>query len=232
MKLSLIHPSRSRSQQALRTIESWINNLSGSHDFEYILSVDSDDPHLDAYVSFPTDMVVISNNTNLVQAANAGAKEASGDIFVLVSDDFACFKDYDLAIVKAMKGKSGVLKTYDGVQKWIVTIPILSKDYYDEQGYLYHPDGKHMFVDTLMTHKAELEKKLIIRNDIVFKHNHYSHGGATKDAVNTKADSTWAQGEKLYLDWCREMSKKVDIFNLSKEAKQAGHVNWLKKKLK
>lgn len=229
MKLSLIHPTR-RPEQALKAVNQWTTNLSGQHEVEYILSVDADDPNLDTYCNFSVDIVVISHNKNLVQAANAGAKEASGDILILVSDDFECFKNYDLAIVKALEGKSGVLKTYDGTQRWIVTLPILTKDYYEQEGYLYHPEGKHMFVDTLATHKAELQKKLIIRNDIVFKHRHYSTGGM-KDAISTKADSTWETGEKLYLDWCREMSTRTNIFNLSKEAKQAGHVNWLKKKL-
>lgn len=231
-RISIIHPSRARSQQALETVRQWQENISGLHEVEYILSVDSDDLHLDDYINFPVDMVVVSHNKNLVQAANAGAKESSGDILVLVSDDFESFLGWDVAIVKAMEGRSGVLKTFDTVQKWIVTFPVMSCDYYDEQGYFYYPEGKHLFVDTLMTHKADLEKKLIIRNDIVFKHNHYSvKGGKMKDAVNIKADSTWESGEKLYLDWCREMSKKTDIFNLSKEANQAGHVNWLKKKL-
>lgn len=231
--ISLIHPSRSRPQQALYTLQSWQENMSLDVPVEYIMSLDNDDAYLAEYQEFPCDTLVIADNKNLVQAANNGAKIAQGDILVLVSDDFKCFKDWDKAIVEALEGRSGVLKTWDGIQRWIVTLPILTRDYYDSQGYLYHPDGKHMFVDTFMTHKADLEKKLIFRKDLVFVHDHYSKGGTKKDAVNIKADSTWQSGEEFYLKHCRNKFGlgNVDIFNLSKEAHQAGHVAWLKKKL-
>lgn len=228
MKISIIHPSRSRASQAKATINHWLSNLSGLHEVEYILSIDSDDPQQEEYLNAACDLIVVSNNKNLVQASNAGAKESKGDIIVLVSDDFQCFKNWDIAIVKALQGKSGVLKTFDGVQKWIVTLVIMTRDYYDSQGYIYHPSMEHLFADTYLTHKADVEKKLIIRNDIVFNHNHYSvKGGTKKDSVNVKADSTWANGEKAYMNLITEFG--TSMMNLSKEAHQAGHVNWLKK---
>jgi aspartyl-tRNA synthetase len=169
-------------------------------------------------------------------AANQGAKHAKGEILVLISDDFDCPKNWDLTIREALKGKSGLLKTYDGVQKWIVTLPIMTRDYYEEQGHIYFPAYHHMFCDTDQTHKADLQRKLIIRNDIVFNHDHYSKKGSNnkKDAVNEKADKTWEQGERVYLKRCSDKFGlgNVDIFNLSKEAKEAGHVQWLKKKLR
>lgn len=111
-------------------------------------------------------------------------------------------------------------------------MPVMTRDYYESKGYIYHPDYTHMFCDTHLTHVADIEKKLIFRNDLVFPHNHYSTGKSKKDAVNIKNDSTWAQGEAAYLRHCRnKFGMNVDIFNLSKEAHQAGHVAWLKKKL-
>lgn len=233
MIISVIHPSRSRASQAKATINHWLSSLSGLYEVEYILSVDSDDPQLDEYLNLSCDIIVVSKNQNLVQASNSAAKETRGDIIVLVSDDFTCFKNWDEAIVKAMEGRSGVLKTNDGIQRWIVTLPIFTRDYYESQGYIYHPGFSHMFGDTYMTHKADLEKKLIIRNDIVFLHNHYSKkGGAKKDALNVKADATMAEGEKVYMDHVlNKFGLNVDVMNLSREAHQAGHVNWLKKRL-
>lgn len=234
MKISIIHPSRSRAAHATDTYRHWIQN--SKQDVEYILSIDSSDPDHEQYYAFmPDTKIVESDNHNVVEAANAGAKHATGEIIVLVSDDFQCFNGWDVAVVRALDGKSGLLKTFDGVQKWIVTLPIMTRDYYEAQGYIYHPDYAHMFCDTDQTHKADLEKKLIIRNDIVFTHNHYSiRGGFKKDAVNVKADTTWAQGERVYLQRCREKFGlgSVDIFNLSPEAHRAGHVAWLKKKLR
>lgn len=230
MKISIIHPSRSRANKAYATTRNWI--LNANEKVEYIMSVDSDDPELLGYQNFGLPHLV-SNNSNAVQAANIGAKEAKGDIIVCISDDFVCFKDWDLAIIDAMKGKSGVLKTFDGVQKWICTLPIVTRDYYQEQGFIYDPSFGHMFCDTQLTHIADLKKKLIIRNDIVFKHDHYSVTKTAKDEVTKKADSTWDSGKRTYLRNCKnKFGLGIDIFNLSPEAHQAGHVAWLKKELR
>lgn len=238
MKISILHPSRSRPDQALQAAVHWLGNTSYKVAWEHILSVDSSDPELANYVAFglgdpKSSQIIINDNKNVVQAANQAARIATGDILILISDDFRCFKHWDLAIVDALEGKSGVLKTFDGVQRWICTLPILTRDYYYAQGYIYHPSYEHCFCDTDQTHKADLQKKLIIRNDIVFRHNHYSiKGGQPKDMVNFRADKTWGQGEKVYLQRCRsKFGLNVrSVYDLSPEATKAGHINWMKKK--
>lgn len=227
--ISIIHPSRSRPEQALVTANRWLTNLSKKYSWEYIISVDASDPKLPEYEElFHATLLHVADNKNLVQAANIAAQKSTGEIIILISDDFCCYPNWDIDIARAMKDKSGVLKTFDGTQKWICTLPVMSRDYYEEQGYFYDPGIHHMFSDTLMTHKAELEGKLHFRLDLVFKHNHYSINGNKKDAVTIKADSTWNQGENVYLTRCREWkSKGVDIFNI--EGRE--HVAWLKKKL-
>lgn len=239
MKLSIIHPSRGRPDQALTTMTHWLGLHSRTTLWDYILSVDSDDPRLPEYDAFELRSggqnmrMIVNDNKNVVQAANQAGKHIYGDIVVLISDDFRCFKDWDLVIIEALKGKSGLLKTFDGVQRWVVTFPVMTRDYYDEQGHIYYPGYEHMFADTDQTHKADLQKKLIIRNDIVFRHNHYSiKGGQPKDAVNFRADKTWGQGEKVYLQRCRSKFglNVKSVYDLSPEATKAGHINWMKKK--
>lgn len=238
-RISILHPSRSRPYQALDCIVHWLQNIGDGVEWEYILSIDSNDPFLSEYEALgiensPSMRVIVNDNQNIVQASNEAGKVSTEDIIILVSDDFLCFKDWGHTIIQAMSGKSGVLKTYDTIQRWIVTLPLLSRDYYEDQGYIYYPGYSHMFCDCDMTHKADIENKLIIRNDIVFKHNHYStKGGQPKDEVNKKADGTWAQGEKVYLQRVKEWrAAGLNIYDLSPEATKAGHVNWLKKKLR
>lgn len=238
MSISIVHPSRSRPGQALKTYHHWLGNMS-SDDRTYIVSIDDSDPERERYIDLFKhygNHVLVSNNHSAVDAANAGAALSVGGIIVLVSDDFTCFPDWDLAVTKALEGKSGVLKTFDGVQKWIVTLPIMTRDYYEEQGHIYNPMFSHQFCDTHLTHRADLKGKLIIRNDIVFHHAHYStKGGQSKDAVNVRADSTWDSGKKLYLQECINkfgLGNNIDIFNLSDTARQAGHINWLKNELR
>jgi len=238
MKISILHPSRGRSEQAFLAMCNFTDMMSHTIDYEYILSVDTDDksPYTFIDVGFGERYKkIINDNHNVVQAANAAAEIATGDILILISDDFTAHRHWDITITQALEGKSGILKTYDGVQRWIVTLPIMTGDYYDEQGHIYYPKFEHMFCDTDQTHKADLEKKLIIRNDIVFLHHHYStEGGWPKDAISRKADLTWKQGEAVYLQRCmnRFGLGDIDIYDLSPEAKKAGHVAWLKKKLR
>ncbi len=91
-----------------------------------------------------------------------------------------------------------------------------------------------------------------MRNDIIFKHGHYSTGETPKDALNERNDKTWNQGLALYLHRVKEgfdlpgyrqteveiekgittlkgETEKGDVFNLCFEAQH--HVQWLRKAL-
>ena len=235
MKITIIHPSRNRPKQAARTRNKWLENSSLFSDIQYILSVDNNDSELDTYKAMCINGVGISNdNRSAIDAINKAAQKATGDLLVQISDDFDCFPDWDLALIDAVKDKSDfVLKTYDGVQNWIVTLPIMDRVFYEKQGYFYNPDYRHMFADTDLTHFADMQGKLIFRNDITFRHNHYSTGANVKDEVNVKADGTWAQGESVYLERVRNnfgLPKEFDVNNLSELA--LAHKNWLRNKLR
>jgi glycosyltransferase involved in cell wall biosynthesis len=235
MKISLIHPSRGRAEKAFETYINWLQKAYNISNIEHIISIDFDDNEVNKYIvnyaNSPKTNVVISNNNNLVEAANNGVKKCTGDLIILISDDFDCLENWDLLLLDAIKDKQDfVLKTFDGIQKWIVTLPIMDRVYYEKQGYIYHPEYQHMFCDTDMTHKASLEGKLIIRNDLVFTHNHYSIGKSEKDCINTKADLTFQQGEKVYLERVKNnfglKKEKIKHFELPLEMQ-----SWINSKI-
>lgn len=236
MTISLLHPSRERHKKGLDTFTRWMNKASGHHKIEHILSIDTTDPQHNAYKNqeypYGITKILAGNNTCAVEATNRAAAISNGDILIMLSDDFDCPQDWDVSIVEAFQGHEGsVLKVYDGLQKWIVTLAIMDRAYYQMNGYFYYPEYKHMFCDTDMTHKADLEGRLIMRNDLLFKHNHYSHVGTKKDATNQRSDATWNHGEKIYLRRIKDlMDRGVDVFNLQPEAAQS--VQWLKNKLR
>lgn len=234
MKISLIHPSRGRAEIAYKAFMHWLLCSTMNSHIEHILSIDSDDEDLSKYKTlFQKSKIIISENKNLVEATNIAAKVCTGDIIILISDDMLCPDDWDLYLKEFHHNhKNYLLKTFDGVQKWIVTLPIMDRLFYESNGYIYHPDYKHMFCDTDLTHKADLEKKLIIRNDLEFTHAHYSVGKSVRDAINVKADATLQQGETIYLERCRNkfsLDKHINLFDLSAEGMQ--HIKWLNKKL-
>lgn len=234
MKISLIHPSRGRSKKAKFAHDYWLLQAHGEVEIEYILSLDTDDPDGDKYLEWvqgSANLKICSNpNKNLVQAANAGAKIATGDILILVSDDFRCPTSWDAILLANVEDKKDwIMKTQDGVQAWIITLPIMDREYYNRFGYIYNPDYSHLYCDTEMTHVADLLGRKIIC-PAVFPHDHYSVTGSAKDAISEKADSTWAQGEQTYLQNVKNKFGlgDIDVFKLPPEGKPT--IDWIKNK--
>lgn len=230
--ISLIHPSRGRPYKSNVTTTKWLS-AAGIEDVELIVSIDDNDQnrrqYFDIYSHYdPFKTKIISSaNRSAVDAINNGAKEAKGDILIVVSDDSDCPEGWGRTILEAtIDKKDFVLKTYDGVQKWIVTMPVIDRAYYNRFNYIYHPDYSHMFVDTEFTHVADVLKRIIWRNDISFPHLHYSVTKGKKDEVSNRADATWTQGKVLYLKRFMEkfgLDESVNVWDVASE----GHKKWI-----
>ena len=209
-KISIIHPSRQRPLMAFETYNKWITNAFNIPEVEYILSVDNDDPTLQQYnwefrgaidVTFQ-----YNNNRSAIDAINVAAKNAKGDLFVVVSDDFDSFFGWNQFLHENLHDKHDfIVKTNDGYlgNNWLITLPILDREYYNRFGYIYYPEYKHLWCDTEMTVVAKMLGKIIDLQhftDKVFKHNHHTIGLMEKDEIAVKNDSTWDQGKSLFLD--------------------------------
>lgn len=233
MLISLIHPSRSRVDKAFNAAQKWID-LAGV-DVEYILSIDTTDPELEKYKATFSQLqqvtkrkvVIISTNKSAVDAINKGAEISTGRILVVMSDDFDCPQNWGLSIIQQTEGKKDwIAKTPDGIQRWIITLPIMDRIFYEKLGWIYYPEYLHMFCDTELTCVADLTGKKIQLN-IPFTHNHYSTGKTAKDEVSIKADSTWAQGESLFIQRARN---NFDIVNPAGIITDMQYLSWLKSK--
>lgn len=215
--ITIIHPSRGRAKQAFDTYNKWIESAKGV--VYYYVSIEPDQ-WSDYTNYFDSEMLIVNNNTNAIEAINNAAKQLDFKLLVIVSDDFDCFNHWDDKVLNAVKHKSNyILKTYDGLQKWIVTLPIMDREYYNSFGYVYYPEYVHLFCDTELTTVAEYTDRLIIRNDIVFRHK------TLNDAQHKGTDSTWKQGEKLYLERFKinfGVEKKKEISDIN-------HLRWLQK---
>lgn len=215
---------------ARETRVNWMLKSSGKYEIEYLLSIDQDDPTLHKYRELFNDPL-ISDNKSAVQAFNTGAEYATGDILIAISDDFECPDNWDEEIVKHSAGrKNWIMKTQDGTQGWIITLPIMDRAYYESQGYIYFYQYFHMFCDTEMTCVADLTSRKITTNSKFF-HNHYSTGRTAKDAVSEKADATWNQGETLFISRAR---RNFDIppCMIKGKIESVEYQNWIRKKLK
>ncbi len=220
--VSLIHPSRGRAAKAFETARNWVTKA--GREVEYILSLDIDDPI--KYLN-PYGKTLINNNRSAVDAINNAAKIATGNILVVMSDDFDCPMNWANEIIEATKDKTDwILKTNDGTQGWIITLPIMDRTYYNRFGYIYYPEYKHLFCDTELTAVADLTGRKIV-SQLTFKHNHYSVTRETRDEVSIKADSTWQQGERLFID---RYKFNFGLTNLPGRITDTQYLNWLKNK--
>jgi hypothetical protein len=230
MKISLIHPSRSRPFKSFDTILKWFGARSRTIDIEIIVSLDNDDPLRNEYVNLYHDShsvrLTSDWNKGSVEAINRGAELASGEILMVVSDDTEGIQNWDTAILKEVEGKTDwILKTQDGIQPWIITMPIMDRAYYNRSGYIYYPEYRHLFCDTELTCVADIIGRKITSN-LLFPHNHYSIGKSVKDEVSIKADSTQAQGEKLFIE---RYKRNFDLPKGNKIQAQS-MIDWLIKK--
>lgn len=230
-KITIIHPSRERSELCYKTSDLFYNNCINKDNISYYISIDLSDPTRNDYLSkkrFYTKLIMGPNNS-CIEAVNLGAKESNfEDIIVVVSDDFICNYGWDQKIIDFVGNKKNfVLKTNDGREPWIVTLPILDKDYYLRFGYVYNPLYQHLFCDTEMTHVAEITGSMLVdmSNLIEHKTTELTHN----DCVNIKNNSTWWQGESVYLQRLKENFglKKEEII---KSLSGASHIEWLKQK--
>lgn len=233
MKISIIHASRSRPSQALHAYRQWTSSVKDRTNIQYILSIDTTDTPENkvAYQEIKPDVLLCQPNTSAIEAFNRGAQMATGDLIIAISDDFNIVPfHWDEHLTQMLRDKSDyIVKTDDGAQPWIITLPIMDKAYYKRHGYIYPPHIRHMFADTWMTHVADLLGKKITL-PIRFKHNHYTTGLTPKDEINEKNDATWKDGEDKYLEGVRSNFGLADDEIKGVLSCNAQHIHWLQQK--
>lgn len=220
---TLLHPSRGRAKQALKTRDNWLEKATGSYSIEHILSVDEDDSQNTFYRQFfnsnsPTTLVV-SNSKNVVEATNTIAKMATGQVLIYLSDDFDCPEGWDQKICDAVYEKAVSLeKVSIGTYKWllkvddmlqpfnkdVLTIPIMSKALYNTLGYFWHPAYKSMFVDQHLYYRVKRLGFLYLAPKLKFEHLHYSVGKSERDDTYIRSDANWDYGKALYQKHMKE----------------------------
>jgi hypothetical protein len=127
-------------------------------------------------------------NKTKIQACNANMKEIDWDwdIVVLVSDDMIPrIRGYDEVIrnhmIARFPDRNGVLWFNDGHQEnRLNTLSILGRRFYDDQGYLYHPEYKSLFCDTEFTDqcRSEYKDKCLYVPYCIIRHEHPGTGYA------------------------------------------------------
>lgn len=184
------YASRSRPEKFIEGLESIINNLTDSENASVLVSLDKDDPRLKDYEELIKPYyekifikVVIGISSNKINAINRDITAYKGhwDILVCMSDDMRfTAKGFDHVIRYDMSFRlngHGVLHYKDPNQPDnYMTMSIISRSYYDLDGYIYNPSYKSLY--------ADLEAEAVAKNrglysfiDVpIFVHLHPSLG--------------------------------------------------------
>lgn len=217
--ISIIHPSRSRPEMALKTINKWLS--CADTNLEYILSIDNDDFSYDLNILAKLPIQVLRGvNSNAVQAINRAATVCTGHILIVVSDDTDCFEHWDTLLLKELEGKSDFCaKTDDGLQPTLITMPIMDRIYYKRYGYIYFKGYVHLHCDEELTCVALMTGKYI-KLDLKFLHDHYTTGRNLMDGLNARNNATWKQGQAM-LD-----SRAKNNFGIENPVMQREDIKW------
>jgi len=210
VKFLFQYPTRSRPEQFKRTLAAWMENLSGKHGYEFLLSIDNDDKsmatwEMDKFITANRLGVWHGNHKNKIEAVNSGIKtEMEFDILVLISDDMIpMMLGYDDIIAQKMQeywpDLDGALNFFDGKYSnpTCCTLSIMGKKLYDRFGYIYHPSYKSVFCDNEYTEEAARAGKMVWINECIIKHDWQGDQYDELARVNSKY---WAEDEANFKD--------------------------------
>ena len=203
LKISLIHPSRKRPQKAAEAYAEWMRKASGGHVVEYILSIDDDDETINEYMALfdASTKIVVGESNFVVAATNRAAERATGDCMIYMSDDFGCPDKWDESICQIVKDKEMYVLDVDDCfteNKPFLPMPIISKTFYDKNGYFFHPDFKSMFCDNFMYFQAQQAGCLIPAKHLKFEHRHYLLGKNKQDDTYHRSNQQYENGRVIF----------------------------------
>lgn len=215
--ISILHPSFGRPELARKCYDEWMGKATGTTDIEYILCLstkDNTEAYIDAFKGAKVQFIFLPDN-GLVKQVNEAALHSKGGLLISVSDDFGCPDNWDLELCHALSGQQDyIVKTKDGLQPFIITLPIMDRVYYERFWYVYHPSYNHMYGDTELADVGQLLGKTVTL-DLHFPHRHYSTKAMKRDATNIQNDSFYGVDGETYK---KRKARNFDIINTHSNA--------------
>ena len=192
-KISLLHATRGRFQQAAAARRKWLEKAANQDAIEHIFALDADDAESLQYLTLWRN-VVVAPGGGPVRAWNEAAQISAGHVMIQLSDDWEPPMGWDQIILDRIgdTSKSAVLQIWDGYREdQLLCMAILTRARYIEQGYLFHPDFFSMYSDNWFSHCAFRDNVVIDARDVVFEHLHPAFGKGEMDATYARSnDST------------------------------------------
>ena len=189
-KISLLHATRGRVQQAAAARRKWLEKAANQDAIEHIFAIDADDAESLQYLTLWRHCIV-QGDGGPVRAWNLAAERSHGDILIQLSDDWEPPIHWDKLILERIgdTSKPAVLQISDGHRTDdLMCMAILTRARYLDQRYLFHPDFFSMYSDNWFSECAHRDGVVIDARDLVFEHLHPVFGKGEMDAIYTRSN--------------------------------------------
>ncbi len=174
-------------------------------DYRLLISLDEDDPTLPDYLNilsgiFCTIKVFVSLNKIDAINRDLAEYEEPWDILVNLSDDQVFTKkDFGVDIENAFDGQYNNAAFFPDGTTPIMTMSIMGREYYRNDGYIYHPDYISLWCDN-EAHKVALKRgKLLMPPERIFVHLHPANfGDIEQDQQYKDTEAHYWDDQKTY----------------------------------
>ena len=210
MKLLYKFPSRSRPNKFFNSLDN-INSMAKHEDYLIVATLDENDRSMNNEIvkqriaGYPKVTVDWGISKSKIHAVNRGLwKFTDWDILIATSDDMEYVTPgFDLQIIEDMQANfpdgDGVLHYPDGFDHGdILSLPIMSKKYFDRFGYIYHPSYQSLFCDEEAIIVAKQLGKVFMSDKLLFKHMHPAWGAAANDQQYKHTESFHPIDKKVF----------------------------------
>jgi len=213
MNILVKFPTRNRPHIFLRRLSEL---ASLSNNIQVLVSYDEDDSTMTPkIVKQAMDMIspiviIQGEGSTKIEACNRDVSRIKDwDIIVLMSDDMVCqVENWDEVVRYDMRTNfpdtDGCLWYSDGYQDRICTMVVMGKTYYDNLGYLYHPDYTSLWSDNEMTEQAQYFGKLYKSNTCLFRHEHPMNNRSIQNDALYKRNEPFYEIDKQVYDRRKE----------------------------
>lgn len=200
MKISLLHATK-RPEAAKACQKLWLERAENPANIEIITCVDADDEA--GKEAFPD--AVLNTGEGVCPAWNEAAEHATGDVFVVLDDDWECPQGWDQIIESYMCNGADILHVGDKHRKdQLICHPIISKRFFEAMGYLWHPLFRSVYCDNWMSEIAKrwgyVDATKDGSLDLGFLHKNPSQNYGAEDDVAriSNSQARYEHGRKVF----------------------------------
>ncbi len=213
-KISLLHATRGRPQQALEARQLWLERAITPERVEHIFAFDHDDESSEPLKKF--HHVIQMHNGYSVGAWNLVAKHSTGDILIQLSDDWDPPAGWDQLVEQRLDvSRERVLWINDGFRKDdLLCMAILTRKYYERHGF-FDPRFKNVYSDDDFTARAKKAGAIINARDIRITHNHPAAGHAEVDETYLRGNAPEEYDRAKWL--FEEIHRQVIVYSQNDE---------------